>query len=155
MKQLSYVFLLIAFSACGQSDNPERKKLLDITTDEYWKDSLTPDEFYILREQGTERAFSGKYWNFKGNGIFACRACQLPLFNSKTKYKSGTGWPSFFDQLGSNVEMQTDQTIGYSRNEIHCTRCKGHLGHVFEDGPKPSGKRYCVNSLSIHFQELK
>ena len=155
MKQLSYVFLLIAFSACGQSDNPERKKLLDITTDEYWKDSLTPDEFYILREQGTERAFSGKYWNFKGNGIFACRACQLPLFNSNTKYKSGTGWPSFFDQLGSNVEMQTDQTLGYSRNEIHSTRCKGHLGHVFEDGPKPSGKRYCVNSLSIHFQELK
>lgn len=157
MKNLSFLFFLVALTACGQtgtvsSDVPAQNDSADITSDAYWKDSLTDQEYQILREHGTERAFTGEYWEYKGTGTFVCRACKQPLFDASTKYKSGTGWPSFYQHLGTNVETQQDNSHGMSRNEIHCSRCKGHLGHIFKDGPQPTGDRYCVNSASILLQ---
>ena len=153
--QLFLLFILFVVSACGQSEN-RTIKITDspaITSDEYWVDSLTAEQYHILREQGTERPFTGEYWNHKEIGTFVCRACKLPLFESSTKFKSGTGWPSFFDHVDDGVEIQQDNAHGMSRNEIHCARCKGHLGHIFEDGPQPTGNRYCVNSASILFRD--
>jgi len=155
-----YILSFLALLSCGQQSDTVAPSInltssiadgdsTKITTNEYWKDSLTAEEYRILREHGTESAFTGEYWDHKGEGTYVCRACKLPLFESDTKYKSGTGWPSFFRQIGYNVETQKDNTLGMSRNEIHCARCKGHLGHVFDDGPEPTGHRYCVNSASI------
>jgi peptide-methionine (R)-S-oxide reductase len=161
MHYFIYLISFLGVLSCGQQSETTLPGAINITsstikgdstkitTNEYWKDSLTSEEFRILRGHGTERAFTGEYWDFKGDGTFVCKACTLPLFESDTKYKSGTGWPSFFKQIGYNVETQSDNTSGMSRNEIHCTRCKGHLGHVFDDGPQPTGLRYCVNSASI------
>ena len=112
--------------------------------------------YHIIREKGTERAFSGEYWDNKKEGTYVCRACELPLFSSETKYKSGTGWPSFWDKIeDKNVAEERDNSYGWNRTEVLCSRCGGHLGHVFPDGPKPTGLRYCINSVSLKFIESK
>lgn len=124
-----------------------------VKTEEAWKETLTPFEFYVLREGGTERAFTGEYWNHHEKGIYTCRGCGFPLFSSETKFDSGTGWPSFYQALNSYcIEEFRDTSFGMVRTEVRCARCGGHLGHVFEDGPHPTGLRYCINSASLNFQ---
>jgi len=123
-------------------------------TDAQWKSELDDASYYVLREKGTERAFSGKYNDNHKAGVFTCRACQLPLFSSTAKFDSGTGWPSFYAPIDkTHVLEETDESMGMKRAEVLCHRCGGHLGHVFDDGPKPTGLRYCMNSVSLSFEE--
>lgn len=125
-----------------------------LKNDEYWRANLTEDEFRICRQKGTERAFSGRFWNHKAVGIYTCRCCGAPLFNAEAKYDSGSGWPSFFTAINKDaVNEAPDTSHGMRRVEILCERCGSHLGHVFPDGPKPTGLRYCVNSASLSFME--
>ena len=126
-----------------------------ILTKVQWKQRLTPKEFYILRQKGTERAFSGEYVYNKKKGLYRCAACNAPLFLSKTKFRSGTGWPSFHTALPNRVKRVADRSHGKVRTEIVCSRCNSHLGHVFKDGPKPTGERHCVNSISLKFEAQK
>lgn len=121
-------------------------------SDEEWKSKLTQDEFYVLRQKGTERSFTGELLSIKDEGLYCCKGCGMPLFQSKHKFDSGTGWPSFFDVMDMNgLLLETDYKLGYPRTEVMCGKCGGHLGHVFEDGPKPTGLRYCINSVSLEF----
>lgn len=122
-------------------------------TDQDWKKDLTPEQYRILRQCGTEPPFTGKYWNSKDKGIYRCAACQAKLFTSDTKFDSGTGWPSFFDAVSDSIETKVDVSHGMKRTEIVCRNCGGHLGHVFEDGPPPTGLRYCVNSISLELEK--
>lgn len=157
------MLLAISTMACAQqqrtkqsadqatTDNGQIEKI--IKSDEEWKASLSDIEYHVLREQGTERAFTGEYWDHIENGTYTCGACALPLFDSKTKFKSGTGWPSFYAPInGTNVSSEVDRSYGMTRTEVHCARCGGHLGHVFKDGPQPTGLRYCINSVSLDFE---
>lgn len=122
--------------------------------DSYWKDKLTDEQFYVARQKGTERAFTGKYWDHKEKGIYKCICCGEPLFSSEGKFDSGCGWPSFFVPLeNEKIEEAVDNSHFMTRTEIMCNNCGAHLGHVFEDGPKPTGLRYCVNSASINFEK--
>lgn len=124
-----------------------------MSDENYWKEKLTAEQYYILREKGTERPFSGKYDNFYETGEYHCAGCGTLLFKSDQKFKSGCGWPSFDDAIPGRIDEHVDRSHGMVRTEITCKNCGGHLGHVFDDGPTPTGLRYCVNSVSISFQE--
>jgi peptide-methionine (R)-S-oxide reductase len=125
-------------------------------TDEQWRQELTPEQYQILRQKGTERAFTGQYWNNHEDGKYLCAACGNELFNSDTKFDSGSGWPSFTQPVTEDrVETETDRGHGMTRTEVHCARCGGHLGHIFEDGPAPTNLRYCINSASLKFDKAE
>ena len=125
-----------------------------IKTEEQWREELTTEEYEVLRQKGTERPFTGEYCNEHANGTYNCRACGLELFSSDTKFDSGTGWPSFTDPVNrKNVELKVDSSHGAQRVEVLCHRCGSHLGHVFDDGPTDSGKRFCINSCSLELEK--
>jgi peptide-methionine (R)-S-oxide reductase len=149
IKNIFTLFVLFALISC--QSNAQEFKIQK--TNQQWKKELSSTEYYVLRESGTERAFSGKYDKFYKKGTYHCKGCNTALFTSQNKFDSGSGWPSFDSAIKENVAFDTDKNLGYSRTEIHCNSCGGHLGHVFNDGPKnTTGKRYCVNSVALQFK---
>jgi peptide-methionine (R)-S-oxide reductase len=170
---LTLLISIVIFSACTNrtaeskpytkaksipSDSLKKKEIEKVSRIEKsnaeWKNTLSSNAYHVLREKGTERAFTGEYWDNHEKGIYNCAACGLDLFSSETKFESGTGWPSFWKPIEENhVRIKTDNSFGISRDEVTCARCDGHLGHVFSDGPKPTGLRYCMNSIAMTFEK--
>lgn len=173
---MQYLFLLLAIFSCRPSSQSPADagmarpaaqtqqdsmvppqyaegKLIQIQKSEAeWRRQLTEMEYYVLREEGTERAFTGDLWDNHEHGVYICRGCSLPLFSSETKFNSGTGWPSYYQPMAPEfVKENTDNSHGMTRTEVECARCGGHLGHVFPDGPPPTGLRYCINAVSLDF----
>ena len=155
----------VVTASVGTTTMPEKMSAPEGATDtikkitktpEEWRKQLDASAYNVLREKGTERAYSGKYWDNHAKGTYYCAACNLPLFSSDTKFESGTGWPSFYQPINKqNVTQVTDSSFGMERTEVECARCGGHLGHIFDDGPKPTGLRYCMNSVSLTFVPSK
>ncbi|MCP4054394.1 MAG: peptide-methionine (R)-S-oxide reductase MsrB [Mesoflavibacter sp.] len=154
MKKIALLLVVTLMFSCkskGQ-DKDEKESFSVSKTDSQWKAELTDMEYYVLREAGTERAFSSPLNNEYRSGTFHCAACNTPLFKSENKFDSGTGWPSFDQEIKGNVAFSTDYDLGYARTEEHCATCGGHLGHVFNDGPKDTtGKRHCINGVALEF----
>ena len=170
MQKLSFRILFVCFSligffgfsGCSQSSKNMQTEMKQHTSthvkimksENEWKEQLTEMQFYVAREKGTERAFTGEFWDSKKTGVYTCVCCDLPLFESDTKFKSGTGWPSFFASIDkNNVGENRDSSHGMVRTEVVCSRCDAHLGHLFMDGPQPTGMRYCINSASLKLEE--
>jgi len=158
IQKFTFILLTVLLGWASAQSGKEKPAEVDKVTksDAEWQQCLTPEEYKILREKGTEQAFTGKYYKHKEKGTYLCAACDTELFSSDTKFDSGTGWPSFYEALDkTKITYKEDNSLLMKRIEILCAKCDSHLGHVFDDGPNPTGKRYCVNSVSLDFEKAK